>query len=170
MSKLTEFRKGKDEFFKHGADSPLSKEQKRNFKGLHYYPENPKLRFDVTLNRFEHPEEVHMQTSTGQVQHYHKLGTFSFDVDGQPAQLTVYGTHNEDAFVPFVDATSGSETYGAGRYLDLEWRGGDRFLVDFNLAYNPWCAYSPDYSCPIPPKENRIQVAIRAGEMDFEAH
>ena len=170
MSRLSEFRKEKDEFFKTGADSPLSNEQKRHFKGLRYYPENHQLHFEVTLKRFEHPEEVHMQTSTGQVQHYLKLGTFSFEVDGQPAELTVYGSHDEDAFVPFADATSGSETYGAGRYLDLEWRGGDRFFVDFNLAYNPWCAYSPDYSCPIPPKENRIQVPIRAGEKDFEAH
>jgi hypothetical protein len=69
--------------------------------------------------------------------------------------------------VPFADATSGTETYGAGRYLELEHHHGDLYHVDFNLAYNPWCAYSPNYSCPIPPKENRLQVPIRAGEKDF---
>jgi uncharacterized protein (DUF1684 family) len=71
-------------------------------------------------------------------------------------------------FVPFADATSGTETYGAGRYLELEYHGGSRFHVDFNQAYNPWCVYSPEYNCPIPPKENRLQVPIRAGEKDFQ--
>jgi uncharacterized protein (DUF1684 family) len=68
---------------------------------------------------------------------------------------------------PFADATSGTETYGAGRYLELEHHGGSRFHVDFNLIYNPWCAYSPDYSCPLPPKKNRLLVPIHAGEKDF---
>ena len=70
----------------------------------------------------------------------------------------------------FVDATSGPETYGAGRYLELESHGNNRVHVDFNLAYNPWCAYSPEFSCPIPPQENRLRVPIRAGEKDFHQH
>jgi uncharacterized protein (DUF1684 family) len=167
MSELAEFRKHKDHFFKSDPHSPLSAKRRRQFEGLNYYPENPALRFDATLERFADIEHVQMQTSTGDVQQFHKIGTFSFKVDGQQATLTVYGSHDSDAFVPFADATSGSETYGAGRSLDLEWNGGDRFHVDFNLAYNPWCAYSPHYSCPIPPGENRLQVPIRAGEKDF---
>ncbi len=170
MSALAEFRKSKDEFFKTDPHSPLSDDQKRHFDGLKYYPEDQALRFDVRLSRFDQPEEVHMQTSTGDQQHYLKLGTFDFTVDGREAKLTVYGSHNGDAFVPFTDATSGKETYGAGRYLDLEWVGGDRFLVDFNLAYNPWCVYSPRYSCPIPPRENRLNAPIRAGEKDYNGH
>jgi uncharacterized protein (DUF1684 family) len=170
MSQLTEFRKHKDEFFKSGPDSPLSPEQRRRFKGLEYYPENKALRFDVTVKKFDKPEKVQMQTSTGQVQTFNKYGTFDFKVDGQTATLTVYSSREDDAFVPFADATSGQETYGAGRYLELDWLGNDRFHVDFNLAYNPWCAYSPHYSCPLPPGENRLKVPIRAGEKNFPDH
>lgn len=167
MTELEKLRKHKDEFFRSDAHSPLSKEQKRAFKGLKYFPENPALRFDVEVEPFGEHMHVHMQTSTGDVQEYVKYGTFRFKVDGQPAELTVYVSEDGGAFVPFVDATSGTETYGAGRYMELEHHGGSRFHVDFNLAYNPWCVYSPEYSCPIPPKENRLQVAIRAGEKDF---
>lgn len=169
MSDLTELRKQKDEFFAHDPHSPLEPEQRHAFTGLKYYPENPLLRFDVNVDRSTDRQVVQMQTSTGEVQDYYKYGTFGFDVDGQPATLVVYTSGDGDAFVPFADATSGRETYGAGRYLELEPLGGDRFHVDFNLAYNPWCAYSPYYSCPIPPQENRLQVPIRAGEKDFKA-
>jgi uncharacterized protein (DUF1684 family) len=167
MTELEEFRKEKDEFFKSDPRSPLSREQRRDFEGLNYYPENDPLRFDVTAEPFTEHSHVQMQTSTGDVQDYVKFGTFQFEVDGQPAELTIYASEDGEAFVPFADATSGTETYGAGRYLELEYLGENRFHVDFNLAYNPWCAYSPDYSCPIPPKENRLQVPIRAGEKDF---
>lgn len=168
MTELAEFRKHKDEFFKSDPHSPLSREQKRAFKGLTYFPENPDLRFDAEVEPFAEHLHVHMQTSTGDVEEYAKYGTFRFKVDGEPAVLTVYVSEDGSAFVPFADATSGSETYGAGRYLELDYHGGSRFHVDFNLAYNPWCAYSPEYSCPIPPTENRIQVPIRAGEKDFQ--
>ena len=167
MSALTEYRKHKDQFFKLDLHSPLSPEQKRVFTGLKYYPENPALRFDVTVERFAERQTVQMQTSTGEVRNYVKYGAFHFEVDGQPATLTVYTSGQNDVFVPFADATSGGETYGAGRYLELERLEDDRFHVDFNLAYNPWCVYSPNYSCPIPPKENRLTVPIRAGEKDM---
>jgi uncharacterized protein (DUF1684 family) len=170
MSVLTEFRESKDAFFVTDPQSPLSDEQKSHFAGLRYYPENRALRFVAKLDRFENPKEIDMQTSTGDVQHYLRLGTITFTVDGQEATLTVYGSDNSDAFVPFTDATSGKETYGAGRYLDLEWRGGDRFLVDMNMAYNPWCAYSPYYSCPLPPTENKLKVPIRVGEKNFDGY
>ena len=165
---LSEFREIKDQFFERDPQSPLDPAQQRTFIGLQYYPENPALRFDATVKRFAGRQVVQVQTSTGEVRDYVKYGMFDFDVDGRRAELTVYSSGNGEAFVPFTDATSGNETYGAGRYLELENRGGDRFFVDFNLAYNPWCAYSPRYSCPIPPPENRLQVPIRAGEKDFE--
>jgi len=167
MTELEKLRKQKDKFLKSDPHSPLSKEQKRAFKGLKYYPESLALRFDAKVEPFGEPMHVQMQTSTGDVQNYVKYGTFRFKVEDQPAVLTVYTSEDGGAFVPFADATSGTETYGAGRYLELEYHGGDRFHVDFNLAYNPWCAYSPRFSCPIPPKENRIPVPIRAGEQDY---
>ena len=146
----------------------MSKEQKQAFEGLSYYPENPALRFDAQVEPFAEHVHVQMQTSTGGLQNYLKYGTFDFQVDGEPAMLTVYVAEDGDAFVPFVDATSGPETYPAGRYLELEHHGEGLFHVDFNMAYNPWCAYSPEYSCPIPPAENRLQVPIRAGEKSFD--
>jgi uncharacterized protein (DUF1684 family) len=170
MTQLEEYRKRKDKFLKRDPHSPLSKEQKRAFKGLEYYPENLALRFDAKVEPFAEHMHVQMQTSTGDVQNYVKYGTFQFQVDGQQAELTVYASEDGGAFVPFADATNGAETYGAGRYLELEHHGGDRFHVDFNLAYNPWCAYSPEFSCPIPPTGNRLQVPIRAGEQDFHQH
>ena len=166
MTELEKYRKQKDKFLKSDPHSPLSKERKRAFMGLKYYSENSSLRFDAKVEPFAEHIHVQMQTSTGDVQNYTKYGTFRFKVDGQPAVLTVYTSEDGGAFVPFADATSGPETYGAGRYLELEPHGGNRFHVDFNLAYNPWCAYSLDYSCPIPPKENRLLVPIRAGERD----
>ena len=167
MSSLTKYRKDKDHFFRSDPHSPLSAELRSTFTGLRYYPENKELNFDVRVKPFAEPEHVHMQTSTGEVRPYEKYGTFDFEVDGQQATLTVFSAGEGDAFVPFTDATSGHETYGAGRYLELEWHGGERFHVDFNLAYNPWCVYSPSYSCPIPPLENRLQVPIRAGEKNL---
>ncbi len=167
MTPLEKFRKDKDQFFRSDPDSPLSRDQRRTFKGLSYYPENAALRFDAVVDVFPEQDKVHMQTSTGDVQEYTRYGKLRFQVDEEPAELTVYMGDDGGAFVPFTDATSGTETYGAGRYLELE-HHGNHFHVDFNLAYNPWCAYSPDYSCPIPPRENRLKVPIRAGEKDFQ--
>lgn len=160
-------RKEKNDFFKHDPHSPLDNEQRRAFSELNYYPEDRSLRFDASVQAFANPQVIKMQTSTGELRDYIRYGRIQFEVKGQPFELTVYSSGNGDAFVPFADTTSGRETYGAGRYLDLEWKGGDQLVVDFNLAYNPWCAYSPNYSCPLPPLENRLQVPIRAGEKDF---
>ncbi len=118
------------------------------------------------MERFDQPESVRMQTSTGDVQLYQRFGRFQFEVDGQPAKLTLF--RNEHGyFLPFADALAGSETYGAGRYLEPEELPDGRLLVDFNLAYNPYCAYNENYSCPLTPPENRLKVPIRAGEKDF---
>src|SRR5215467_13328996 len=169
MTDLDDFRQEKDDFFKHDLHSPLTREQKKAFTGLSYFPENAALRLEVAVERLEAKETVQMQTSTGGVQPYQKYGRFKFTVDGQEAELTLY-SGDYGYFLPFADALAGSETYGAGRYLEPEPLGGGKFLVDFNLAYNPYCAYNPNWSCPIPPRENRLNVPIRAGEKVFEGH
>lgn len=167
MLSLLEFRKEKDRFLEWDEHSPIPHEQRHEFKGLKYYPEDLGLRFEVEVVPFQEQELVQMQTSTGEFDQYIRYGRFQFDVDGETAELTLFTSEQGDTFLPFVDATSPRETYGAGRYLELEKLGENRFMVDFNLAYNPWCAYSPSYSCPLPPDENRLTVPIRAGEMNY---
>lgn len=167
MSELTAFRAEKDDFFKHHPQSPLLRDQKAKFAGLQYFPENESLRLEVKVQRFEDESPIVMQTSTGGVQEYIRYGRFKFDVDGQTAELTIYENEN-GYFLPFVDSLAGKETYPAGRYLEPEPLPGVRFLVDFNLAYNPNCAYNEMWSCPITPAENRVKVPIRAGEKLFE--
>jgi hypothetical protein len=163
MTELEEFRREKDAFFKSHPQSPLEPGQKKTFTGLDYFPENPALRLEARVEEFPTKEIVTMQTSTGDVQRYQKYGRFKFSVEGQEAELTLYANEH-GFFLPFVDSLAGSETYGAGRYLEPEPLRGGRFLVDFNLAYNPYCAYNEKWSCPIPPRENRLKVPIRAGE------
>jgi uncharacterized protein len=166
MSELMEYRKEKDEFFRRHPQSPLTTQQKLGFTGLDYFSENEALRLEVQVEPFEAQQSMEMQTSTGGVQEYKRYGRFKFQVDGQDAELTIY--QNEHGyFLPFVDSLAGKETYPAGRYLEPEALVGNRFFVDFNLAYNPYCAYNEMWSCPITPPENRLKVPIRAGEKLF---
>ena len=166
MSELDEFRREKDTFFASHPQSPLTPEQKKAFEGLRYFPENPALRLEVALEIFPQQDNIEMQTSTGGSQTYTRYGRIKFSVDGQPAELTIYASPH-GFFLPFVDALAGKETYGAGRYLDPETLPNGKFLIDFNLAYNPYCAYNEDWSCPLTPFENRLKVPIRAGEKIF---
>jgi uncharacterized protein len=166
MSELIDFRTEKDEFFRRHPQSPLTPEQRRVFTGLQYFPENDALRLEVTVDLLKDQEPMQMQTSTGGVQDYVRYGKFRFQVDGQEAELTIYQNEN-GFFLPFVDSLAGKETYPAGRYLEPDALPGNRFYVDFNLAYNPYCAYNEMWSCPITPPENRLKIPIRAGEKLF---
>ncbi len=168
MTELEEFRKEKDEFFAHHPQSPLTRDQRKAFNGLNYFPEDESLRLEVQVEEFSQKDPIQMQTTTGDVQEYVRYGRFRFEVGGQPAELTLYQSQH-GFFLPFVDSLAGSETYPAGRYLDPDPLPGNRFLVDFNLAYNPYCAYNEMWSCPITPFENRIKVPIRAGEKIFHS-
>ena len=172
MSNLEDFRHQKDMFFELDNQSPLTPDQRRNFDGLKYFPENPALRIVTTIQEYTPKPVVTMITSTGSAREYLKYGQFTFDVNGETATLQVYQDPDDEYFfLPFVDATAPAETYGAGRYLDLEPAAGGKFLIDFNHAYNPYCAYNPNWTCPIPPKENRLKVRIEAGEKNYyEGH
>jgi len=166
MTNLKEFRKMKDEFFAHDGQSPLTPGQKKEFKGLKYFQPDPDLSLEVTVEEFPEKQHIQMQTTTGDVQEYERYGKFSFTVDSQPAELTIY--HSQDSyFLPFVDSLASKETYPAGRYLEPEHLGNNRFRVNFNLAYNPYCAYNDYWSCPLTPFENHLRVPIRAGEKLF---
>jgi uncharacterized protein (DUF1684 family) len=166
-SELEEFRAEKDEFFKTDRQSPLTREQKREFHGLNYFPENPDLRFEAELEVFPEQQKIAMQTSTGDSAEYTRYARFHFVVDGQTVALTVYTDEEGGYFLPFADSQAGKETYGAGRYLEPDPLPNGRIYVDFNLAYNPYCAYNENWSCPLTPFENRLKVPIRAGEKSF---
>jgi uncharacterized protein len=166
MFSLLEFRTEKDEFFAHHPQSPLTHSQKHSFTGLKYFPVNPALRQEVTVELFPAQQTVSIQTTGGVPQSYQRYGHFKFEVDGQVAELTLFSSET-GFFLPFVDSLAGKETYPAGRYLEPEQLPDGKFLVDFNLAYNPYCAYNEKWSCPLTPAENRLKLAIRAGEKVF---
>jgi hypothetical protein len=166
MKTLKTFRAEKDDFYARHHQSPLTPAQKRDFKGLDYFPENTALRLEIDVEISSTPESIMIDTTGGQPQTYQRFGRFKFVVDGQPAELTIYKNQN-GYFLPFVDNLAGKETYPAGRYLEPEKLPNGKFLVDFNLAYNPYCAYNEQWSCPITPAENRLKVSVRAGEKIF---
>ena len=165
-------RLDKDSFLRSDMDSPIPTRDRSSFKGLNYFPPDEGYRVISKLERFDSPKHIIMATSTGTRQTYLRYGALTFEVDGQRLKLIVYKSAEDpyarSLFLPFSDETSGRETYGAGRYLDLEEQGGDDYELDFNMAYNPYCAYSQDYTCPIPPLENRLPVRILAGEKNYK--
>lgn len=157
----------KDHFLRSSPHSPIT--DRVNFSGLDYYPPNPDYRYTLPLQRADNPEPLTFQTSTGDERTYYRLGTVEFEVEGQAAQLAIYKSNDHDElFLPFRDATSGHETYGAGRYLEPQELPSGQILLDFNQAYNPFCAFSSGFSCPLPPGENHLKVAIRAGEKAYK--
>jgi uncharacterized protein (DUF1684 family) len=168
---IEQFRARKDEFFKVHAGSPIPPEERDAFAGLPYFPVDVDLVFEgLTLAPYEgdEPSDFQIPTSDGKVRAARRAGTFTFDVDRAPHRLTAYeleGAHSDGrVFVPFLDATSGRETYGAGRYLDLEPDEDGTYAIDFNLAYHPSCVYASHFSCPLTPAENRLSIPIEAGE------
>jgi uncharacterized protein (DUF1684 family) len=146
---------------------------KRAFAGLKWFPPNPALQVPAVFEPIEHPAMVIIATSRGLKKEYYRVGVFRFAIDGTALTLTALAVSpdpkaGDELFVPFRDATTGVETYEVGRYLTLPFqRAGSPYLLDFNAATNPLCNYSPYYNCPIPPKENRLAVPIRAGEMTY---
>jgi uncharacterized protein len=164
------FRLDKDEFFKTDPRSPIPEADRADFTGLPYYPVDEALRFDDrVLEPYtgDEPSTFQIPTSDGKLRPAHRAGILRFEIDGRPLQLTAYtfdGGDGESLFVPYLDATSGTETYGAGRYLDLEPEEDGTYSLDFNLAYHPSCVYDPRFSCPLTPAENRLPLRIEAGE------
>lgn len=167
---LLRHRKEKDEFFQLGHDSPLPISERAAFRGLKYSDPDPTLRFETTLHRYEGTDSVIMATSKGTRQLFNKVGYFEVTIGGSSVRLQAYQSAERadpSLFIPFRDATSGKESYGAARYIDLEVEHDDKYALDFNYAYNPYCAYSDDYVCPLPPRENWLTPEIRAGEMKY---
>jgi uncharacterized protein len=168
---VTQYRAQKDAYYKSGLHSPIPVGERETFDGLPYYPVDEALLFDeLRLEPYtgDEPSDFQIPTSDGKMRPAHRAGYLSFELGSEARRLTAY-TFDGDGddgslFVPFVDATSGVETYGAGRYLDLEREDDGTYTLDFNLAYHPSCVYDAKFSCPLTPSENRLPVRIDAGE------
>jgi uncharacterized protein len=164
------FREDKDDYFGSNPNSPIPEAARDAFTGLPYYPVDSDLRFDDrTLEPYigDEPSDFEIPTSDGKLRPAHRAGYLSFEILGAVHRLTAYtfdAGDGESLFVPFLDLTSGTETYGAGRYLDLEPEDDGTYSLDFNLAYHPSCVYDPKFSCPLTPAENRLPIRIEAGE------
>ena len=160
-------RSEKDAYMR-SADSPVLPEQRAAFQPLPYYPIDEQYRVPAALQIARGDDVLEMSTSTGKPRQMRRIGTLGFTLKGKPLTLTAFAEIGDSQlrrlFVPFGDLTNGPETYQGGRYLDLDRTGSNVYDLDFNRAYHPFCVFNPAYECPIPPRENRLPIPIRAGE------
>jgi uncharacterized protein (DUF1684 family) len=170
---IMQYRADKDDYFRTGAGSPIPAADRASFAGLSYFPvDEAWILDDLALVPYAGDEPVRFEipTTDGRLRPAERAGVFHFDLAGTGHALTAYrlagvdGELHDSLFVPFLDATSGSDTYGAGRYLDLEPEDDGTWTLDFNLAYHPSCVYDPRFSCPLTPAENRLAIRVEAGE------
>jgi uncharacterized protein (DUF1684 family) len=172
LAQLNKFRRDKNQSFRQSEESPLPAAQKAAFDSLKYYPGDPAFVPHADITRNPIPDTTLLQMSDNKAEKYLNWGVVKFSLNNAPQQLRLYLKANgrdSTLFIPFTDLTNGHETYGGGRYLDapLPRLNESEITLDFNRAYNPYCAYNNDYSCPVPPAENRLTVAISAGEKSF---
>jgi len=168
------WKKERDTFLRNHPRSPLLPQDKRNFKGLKYYPFNLQYIFSGRIERFvfniNNPKYyATFLTNKGTNKRYLSYGKFRFTLDGKQYAIEIYKSILSDTLlVPFKDKTNGKETYEGGRYLDAEVLPDYKMVLDFNMAYNPSCAYKEKFVCVLPPRENRMDIEIRAGEKNFK--
>lgn len=157
-------RQAKDEALKTEKDSPI--EDKTKFKGLHYFEVNPVYKVVATLDKLTSGQSIKIAMTGGETEEYEAFANLKFEIDGKKCALKVFKTPEGNLFLPFRDLTSNKETYGAGRYLDLKMEDikNQSIEIDFNLSYQPYCAYNPSFTCPVPPAENFLNVALKVGE------
>jgi uncharacterized protein len=163
-------RSRKDEMFRSSGDSPVLAKDLDAFVPLSYFPVDESYAVPAQLQPADEQIRLQMPTSTGKLRETTRIGTLLFTLKGQPLRLTAFlEDGSQRLFVPFSDLTSGTETYPAGRYMNLDPTRTGIYIVDFNVAYHPYCYYNAAYDCPLPPAENRLTVPIRAGERLREA-
>ncbi len=168
LEEIAAWRAEKDDFMRRSGDSPVPAENRAAFPPLPYYPADEQYRVPAALKLAQGDEIIELGTSTGVPRRMRRVGTLAFTLKGEPLTLTAFGDLDDPQlrrlFVPFGDLTSGSETYHGGRYLDLERTASGVYDLDFNRAYNPFCVFDVKYECPVPPRENRMKIPVRAGE------
>lgn len=165
-------RRMKDRFMAGHPESPFVAERVPGFQGLRYFPIDPKYKVPARLDRIDPPAEAFLRTNRDGQAEVRYLGDLVFEVGARSLRLRVYHAGagvGTSVFIPFRDATSGKESYGPGRYLTLELTEDDAYELDFNRAFNPYCAYTDAYECGFPPAENDLPVAIRAGEQAWSS-
>ena len=169
--KLKAFREKKDRFFKEDSQSPLKEADRKRFKGLICYPIDFKYAMVGTIERYPtEPKSIYINlpASKGKEKKYVRHGKFRFKWEGKECVLHIYRPlGGGELFLPIKDKTSGKETYSEGRYIYIEPMPGGKVLIDFNRAHNPFCQYNEKYICPFAPKENWLEIEIRAGEKRF---
>ena len=170
-----EFQENLNKEYANKEESPLMKEDLEHFQSLDFFPINDKFIVQATFKRTKKEKVFEMKTSTERLPLYKKYGELEFTIDGVLCKLNVYQNMSlfkkpgfkDYLFLPFSDLTSGNESYIGGRYVDLRIQKGNQWIIDFNKAYNPYCAYNYKYSCPIVPMENDLKVSILAGVKKF---
>lgn len=172
----TEFQRNLNAEFKDASKSPLKDKDRRNFNGLDFFKFDSTYVVQAVFTRTEDEQPFKMKTTTDRLATYVKYGEVSFTLKDEDFKLNVYQDQDllEDEdfedylFLPFLDDTNGEETYGAGRYIDLSIPSGNQMTIDFNTAYNPYCAYNAKFSCPIVPRENYLDAEVKAGVKDYK--
>jgi uncharacterized protein (DUF1684 family) len=169
---LAQQRQERGRWFATAEGSPVPQRLRPDWGGLDYYAVDPRLRFEGPLIRRTTGRTFAIVTTSGEQRPCREVGYFRLDLGGGAEILPVYELLDQEAaqrglFIPFMDATTGDETYPAGRYLEAIPAGRGRYLLDFNLAYNPSCAYGGSFQCPVTPEENRLRAAVRAGERGY---
>lgn len=165
---IAAWRADKDRFMRESPESPVVAADRTAFPQLPYFPVNPEYRVPASLAVARADDILEMSTSTGQRRRMQRIGALEFTLKGQPLKLTAFAEEGDTQlrrlFVPFRDLTSGTETYPGGRYLDLDRTATGVYDLDFNRAYHPFCLFNATYDCPVPPRENRLTIPVRAGE------
>lgn len=178
LMEIKEYQTSENEKFSNPETTILDTEDFKAFKNLDFYPINLKHRIQADFIRTPNEKPFLMPTSTERLPEYVKYGEIHFTIDNTKLKLNLYQSttpyekagYENTLFLPFTDLTSGDGSYGGGRFMDVQIPLGNMMIIDFNFAYNPYCAYSHRYSCPIPPKENDLLIRIEAGAKEFAHH
>jgi uncharacterized protein len=164
VKSIQNLRSDKDSYLKKDTASPI--EDKTKFAGLKYFDINPAYKITGKIDKVTSGQTINITMSGGEVEEYEAYGNVKFEIEGVKCVLKIFKTPEGNLFLPFKDLTSNKETYGAGRYLDFGVNevNGNQIRIDFNRAYHPYCAYNHTFTCPVPPAENSLNVAVKAGE------
>ena len=164
LTSIKNLRSDKDSYLKKDTASPIK--DKKDFKGLKYFEVNPNFKITGKIDKVTSGQTINITMTGGEVEEYEAYGNVKFEIEGVKCVLKIFKTPEGNLFLPFKDLTSNKETYGAGRYLDFGVNDvkDNQITIDFNKAYHPYCAYNQTFTCPVPPAENTLNVAVKVGE------